>query len=55
MDGVSCERVFAPWGDMHEEMSKARLGLYGLESGDAIKDFDIVAFSLGYEWRIRQR
>ncbi len=49
MDGVSCERVFAPWGDMHEEMSKARLGLYGLESGDAIKDFDIVAFSLGYE------
>lgn len=49
MDGVWCERVFAPWGDMQEEMSKAGLSLYGLESGDAIRDFDIVAFSLGYE------
>jgi radical SAM family uncharacterized protein len=49
MTGVWCERVFAPWGDMEEEMRKAQIPLYGLESGDAIKDFDIVAFSLGYE------
>lgn len=49
MDGVWCERVFAPWGDMEEEMRRAHLGLFGLESGDAIKDFDIIAFSLGYE------
>jgi radical SAM family uncharacterized protein len=47
--GVWCERVFAPWGDMEEELRKAQIPLYGLESGDAIKDFDIVAFSLGYE------
>lgn len=49
MNGVWCERVFAPWGDMEEELRKAQLPLYGLESGDAVKDFDIVAFSLGYE------
>ncbi len=49
IDGVWCERVFAPWGDMEDEMRKAQMHLYGLESGDAIKDFDIIAFSLGYE------
>jgi len=49
MPGVWCERVFAPWGDMEEEMRKADIPLYGLESGDPITDFDIVAFSVGYE------
>ncbi|NLA86287.1 MAG: TIGR03960 family B12-binding radical SAM protein, partial [Clostridiales bacterium] len=49
MEGVWCERIFAPWGDMEEEMRQAQIPLYGLESGDAIKEFDIVAFSLGYE------
>ena len=49
MDGVWCERVFAPWPDMEEEMRKADIPLYALESGDAIKDFDIIGFSIGYE------
>ena len=49
MDGVWCERVFAPWGDMEEEMRKAGILLFALESGDPITDFDIVAFSVGYE------
>ena len=49
MPGVWCERVFAPWGDMEEEMRREGLLLYGLESGDAIADFDIIGFSLGYE------
>ena len=49
MDGVWCERVFAPWGDMEEEMRKAGILLFALESGDPIADFDIVAFSVGYE------
>ncbi|MGI5977087.1 MAG: TIGR03960 family B12-binding radical SAM protein [Candidatus Limivicinus sp.] len=46
---VWCERVFAPWGDMYEEMKKAKLPLYALESGDSISEFDAVAFSVGYE------
>ena len=49
MDGVWCERVFAPWGDMEEEMRKAGMPLFALESGDPITGFDIVAFSVGYE------
>jgi len=46
---VWCERAFAPWGDMEEEMRREGLLLYGLESGDPIADFDIIGFSLGYE------
>ena len=49
MDGVWCERVFAPWGDMEEEMRRAGMPLFALESGDPITNFDIVAFSVGYE------
>ena len=46
---VWCERCFAPWGDMEDEMRREGLLLYGLESGDPIADFDIIGFSLGYE------
>ncbi len=49
MEGVWCERVFAPWGDMEDEMRREGLPLYALESGDPVKDFDIIGFSLGYE------
>ena len=49
LDYVWCERVFAPWGDMYEEMKKAGLPLYALESGDSVGEFDAVAFSIGYE------
>ena len=46
---VWCERVFAPWGDMYEEMKKAQIPLYALESGDSLDRFDVLAFSVGYE------
>ena len=49
MDGVWCERCFHPWGDMEAEMRQAKMPLYALESGDPIGDFDVVAFSIGYE------
>ncbi|MBR6259308.1 MAG: TIGR03960 family B12-binding radical SAM protein [Oscillospiraceae bacterium] len=49
MEGVWCERVFAPWGDMEDQLRKNGIPLYTLESGDPVRDFDIVAFSLGYE------
>lgn len=49
VDGVWCERVYAPWGDMREEMEKNKIPLYALESGDALTEFDILAFSIGYE------
>ena len=49
MEGVWCERCFAPLGDMEQEMRNANIPLYALESFDPIKDFDIIAFSIGYE------
>ena len=48
-EGLWCERCYAPWGDMEEEMRREGLLLYALESGDPISDFDIIGFSLGYE------
>ena len=49
MDGVWCERVFAPWGDMEEAMRRHNLPLWALESKSPVKDFDMIAFTIGYE------
>ena len=49
MDGVWCQRVFAPWGDMEEAMRKHDLPLWALESRGPVKDFDMIAFTIGYE------
>ena len=49
MDGVWCERVFAPWGDMEEQMRRHNLPLWALESQDPVRDFDMIAFTIGYE------
>ena len=49
MDGVWCERVFAPWGDMEQAMRENDLPLWALESQNPVKDFDMIAFTIGYE------
>lgn len=49
MDGVWCERVFAPWADMEDAMVSHHLPLWALESQDPVTDFDMVAFTIGYE------
>jgi radical SAM family uncharacterized protein len=46
---IWCERVYAPWTDMEEQMREHKIPLFAHESKDAVKDFDIVAFSLQYE------
>ena len=46
---IWCERVFAPWLDMEEQMIKNNIPLFALESGDAITDFDFIGFTLQYE------
>ncbi len=48
-DDVWCERVFAPWTDMEEEMRKRNIPLYALESGDPLEEFDLIGFTLQYE------
>ena len=49
MDGVWCQRVFAPWGDMEAAMRQNKLPLWALESKQPVKDFDMIAFTVGYE------
>ena len=49
MDGIWCERVFAPWGDMDAAMRANNLPLWALESHSPVKDFDMIAFTIGYE------
>ena len=49
MDGVWCERVFTPWGDMQQAMLAHGLPLWALESQDPVKEFDMIAFTVGYE------
>lgn len=48
-DHIWCERVFAPWTDMEELMRKEHIPLYALESGDSLKEFDFIGFTLQYE------
>lgn len=44
-----CERVFAPWTDMEDEMRKRGMRLFALETGDEITHFDMLGFTLQYE------
>lgn len=43
------ERVFAPWPDMEEKLRAAKIPLYALESGRAIRSFDCLGFTLQHE------
>lgn len=49
MEGVWCERVFAPWGDMEAAMRANSLPLWALESQQPIREHDMIAFTIGYE------
>lgn len=44
-----CERVFAPWSDMEEQMKEHGMRLFALETGDEVTHFDIMGFTLQYE------
>ena len=46
---VWCERAYTPWVDMQEQMRTHGLPLTTLESGDPLREFDFVAFTLQYE------
>ncbi len=44
-----CERSFAPWADMEEQLRKNGIPLFTLETKDSLKEFDILGFTLQYE------
>ncbi|MFO0672942.1 MAG: TIGR03960 family B12-binding radical SAM protein [Polyangiaceae bacterium] len=43
------ERCYAPWVDMERELRARKLPLVSLESARALRDFDVVGFSLQFE------
>ena len=44
-----CERVFMPWVDMADLMRKENVPLFTIESRSAVRDFDMLGFTLQYE------
>ena len=44
-----CERAYAPWADMEEQMRTHNIPLCTLESGTPLSECDFVGFSLQYE------
>jgi hypothetical protein len=44
-EGVSCERVFAPWVDMEKFLREKRIPLSSLETSTPLDQFDILGFS----------
>ena len=49
IEGISCDRAFAPAPDFEELLIKQGLPLYGLDTGISLKDVDLLMFTLGYE------
>ena len=49
MEGVWCERAFAPWPDMEAELREHGVPLYALESGMPLSGHAVLAFTLQYE------
>jgi len=49
VDNFWCERVFAPGEDFERIMRENDIPLYGLESLEAITDFDFIGFTMQYE------
>ena len=49
LDGVYCERCYAPWTDMERALRAAGEPLFTMETKSPLKAFDIVGFSLLYE------
>ncbi len=44
-----CERAFAPWNDMEQQLRQNNLPLFALETSEPLKSFDFIGFTLQYE------
>ncbi len=49
LEGVSCERFFAPAPDFEALLRRRGFPLYGLELGTPLGSMDLIGMSLGYE------
>ena len=49
IDGIQCERVFAPAQDFEAVLRQSNIPLFTLETGIPLNELDLLAFSIGYE------
>ncbi len=49
LEGISCERVFAPDKDFEQELIDNDIPLYTLESGMPLYELDLLGITIGYE------
>lgn len=49
MEGVICERCFAPFLDMAQQLRQNNIPLFSVDTARALTEFDIVGMSIGYE------
>ena len=49
IEGISCDRAFAPAPDFEQLLLAKGLPLYGLDTGISFNDLDLLLFTLGYE------
>jgi radical SAM-linked protein len=49
LEGVTCDRAFAPAPDFEGLLRNRGLPLYGLDTGISFRELDILCFTLGYE------
>jgi radical SAM superfamily enzyme YgiQ (UPF0313 family) len=49
IEGISCDRAFAPAPDFEKLLEAEGLALYGLDTGIGLNDTDLLLFTLGYE------
>lgn len=49
MENIVCERCFAPFVDMGEQLKANKIPLFSVDSQKPLKQFDIVGMSIGYE------
>jgi radical SAM superfamily enzyme YgiQ (UPF0313 family) len=52
LEGIWCERCFAPWHDMEDYLRGHGLPLFTLESRTPLGQMDVVGFSLTYELNV---
>src|SRR5436853_3709426 len=49
-DDVVCERIFLPPKQQLKEQLDSRTPLITIESQSLVRDFDVIAFSVSFEW-----
>lgn len=48
-EGISCERLYSPWPDLHKIMKERNIPLFTLETQTPVRDKDFLGITIQYE------